>query len=123
MLKGILLICSTAMTPNMADCTTDNAATFIAVPAEYSSVIDCQLRVQAYFAGTMMASWISPWMYYREKVRIWHKPSYQFKFTCMRVEHPVSELGVDRERLKREILESNRKRLLPKEEVLYTGGG
>ena len=50
MLTALVLICSVATTPDLADCTRDNAATVMRVPAEFGNPATCFMQGQAYLA-------------------------------------------------------------------------
>jgi len=51
-LTALILICSVPATPDVEDCTRDNAATVMRVPAEFGNPATCFMRAQAYLAGT-----------------------------------------------------------------------
>jgi hypothetical protein len=48
MMTALVLICSLAKTPLAMDCGTDNAVDVLKVPGEYSSLITCFTRAQAF---------------------------------------------------------------------------
>ena len=50
MLTALVLICSTAITPDLRDCTRDNATTVIRVPAESGNPATCFMHGQAFAA-------------------------------------------------------------------------
>jgi hypothetical protein len=52
MLTALILICSTAVTPDIRDCTRDNARTVMRVPEAYASPAWCFMHGQAYLAET-----------------------------------------------------------------------
>ena len=52
MLTALILICSVAASPDIEDCTRDNAATVMRVPTEFGSPAACFMQTQAYMAGT-----------------------------------------------------------------------
>ena len=54
MLTALILICSTTMTPDLATCTRQNAATMIRVPSECGTPIACFMNAQAYLAQTSL---------------------------------------------------------------------
>ena len=56
MLTALVLICSVATTPNLQDCTSDNATTVLRVPAEFANPTTCFMHGQAYLAETSIAS-------------------------------------------------------------------
>jgi hypothetical protein len=52
MLTAMILICSLANTPNLADCSRDNARDVVWVPETFSNPVTCFMHGQAYIAGT-----------------------------------------------------------------------
>jgi hypothetical protein len=52
MLTALILICSAALTPDVRDCTRDNATSVIRVPAGFANPATCFMRGQAYLAET-----------------------------------------------------------------------
>jgi hypothetical protein len=48
MMTALVLICSLAKTPLAMDCGTDNAVDVLKVPGEYSSLVTCFTRAQAF---------------------------------------------------------------------------
>ena len=52
MLTALVLICSVGITPDMHDCTADNATAVIRVPAEFANPATCFMHGQAYLAET-----------------------------------------------------------------------
>jgi hypothetical protein len=48
MMTGLVLICSLAKTPLAMDCGIDNAVDVLRVPGEYSSLVMCFTRAQAF---------------------------------------------------------------------------
>lgn len=55
MLTALVLICSVAVTPDLRDCTRDNAADVLRVPGETGLPATCFLHGQAYLAETSLA--------------------------------------------------------------------
>lgn len=55
MLTALILICSTAMTPDIRDCTRDNASDVMRVPTEFANPMTCFLHGQAFLAETSLA--------------------------------------------------------------------
>ena len=55
MLTALVLICSTAITPDLRDCNRDNAADVMRVPTEFANPMTCFLHGQAYLAETSLA--------------------------------------------------------------------
>ena len=54
MLTGLVLICSTAVTPDLAHCTWKNATAVVRVPSEFGNPAACFMHAQAYLAGTSL---------------------------------------------------------------------
>jgi hypothetical protein len=52
MLTALVLICSVAVTPDLRDCTRDNATALIRAPAEFGNPFTCLMHGQAYIAET-----------------------------------------------------------------------
>jgi hypothetical protein len=52
MLTAMILVCSLANTPNIADCTRTNALDVLWVPELFSSPVTCFMHGQAYVAGS-----------------------------------------------------------------------
>jgi hypothetical protein len=52
MLTAVILICSFAVTPDIGDCTRDNAITLMRVPGEFGNPIACLMRGETYLAHT-----------------------------------------------------------------------
>jgi hypothetical protein len=52
MLTALVLICSTAITPDLRDCTRDNATTVMLVPVQSGNPATCFMHGQAYLAQT-----------------------------------------------------------------------
>src|SRR5262249_35940371 len=52
MLTALVLICSLATTPDIAECRADNAQDVIRVPQDYASPVTCLMQGQAYIAET-----------------------------------------------------------------------
>jgi hypothetical protein len=55
MLTALILICSVSVTPDIRDCTRDNAADVMRVPTEFANPITCFLHGQAFLAETSLA--------------------------------------------------------------------
>lgn len=55
MLVALVLICSSAITPNLQDCTRDNAADVMRVPGEYALPMLCFRNGQAFLAESSIA--------------------------------------------------------------------
>jgi hypothetical protein len=52
MLAALLLICSVEVTPDLRDCTRDNATAVMRVPGEFGHPSTCLMQAQAFLAGT-----------------------------------------------------------------------
>ena len=52
MLTALVLICSTAITPDLRDCTRDNATAVVLVPVQSGNPATCFMHGQAYLAQT-----------------------------------------------------------------------
>jgi hypothetical protein len=52
MLTALILICSTAATPDIRDCSRDNATAVMRVPANFGNPVTCFMHGQAYVAET-----------------------------------------------------------------------
>ncbi|MGA8000200.1 MAG: hypothetical protein WCA05_00995 [Pseudolabrys sp.] len=52
MLTAMVLICSLANTPDIADCSRTNALDVLWVPETFSNPVSCFMHGQAYVAGT-----------------------------------------------------------------------
>lgn len=52
MLTALILICTVAVTPDVRDCTRDNAMTVMRLPGEFISPTTCLMHGQAYLANT-----------------------------------------------------------------------
>jgi hypothetical protein len=52
MLTALILICSAAVTPDVRDCTRDNAMAVMRVPAKFGNPVTCFMHGQAYLAET-----------------------------------------------------------------------
>jgi hypothetical protein len=56
MLNTVILVCSAALTPNLADCSPANAKTTIRVPIEVANPVTCLMQGQALLAQTSLAN-------------------------------------------------------------------
>jgi hypothetical protein len=52
MLTALVLICSVAASPEVQDCTPNNATTVMRLPGEFGNPAACFMRGQAYLAGS-----------------------------------------------------------------------
>ena len=52
MLTAIILVCSLAITPDLRECSRDNATNVLQVPEEFALPSQCFMRGQAFLAGT-----------------------------------------------------------------------
>ena len=55
MLTALVLICSLTATPDLRDCSIDNAVSAIRVPEEFGNPAMCFMHGQAYLAHTALA--------------------------------------------------------------------
>lgn len=56
MLTALILICSAAVTPDVRDCTRDNATAVMRVPAKFGNPAVCFMHAQAYLAETSIGN-------------------------------------------------------------------
>ena len=59
MLSALVLICSMAVTPDIQDCSSDNATAVMRVPSDFGSPITCFMHGQAYLAETSIGQEIT----------------------------------------------------------------
>jgi hypothetical protein len=59
MLTALVLVCSLAVTPDLANCDRNNATDVMRVPDEYGNPATCLMHGQAYLAQTAMGREIS----------------------------------------------------------------
>jgi hypothetical protein len=59
MLTAIVLVCSLAITPELASCDRNNAVDVIRVPARFGNPATCFLHAQAYLAETTVGRELS----------------------------------------------------------------
>jgi hypothetical protein len=52
MLTAFVLICSVSLTPDLADCSPENARAAIRVPTEFANPVTCLMQSQAFLAET-----------------------------------------------------------------------
>ena len=52
MLTAIILVCSLAITPDLRECSRDNATNVLQVPEEFALPSQCFMRGQAFLAAT-----------------------------------------------------------------------
>ena len=55
MLSALVLICSMAITPDLRDCSRDNATAVMRVPSDFGNPTTCFMHGQAYVADTSIA--------------------------------------------------------------------
>ena len=60
MLNALVLICSLAITPELASCDSNNAVDVIRVPARFGNPATCFLHAQAYLAETAFGRELGP---------------------------------------------------------------
>lgn len=56
MLTALVLICSLDLTPDIRNCTRENATAVVVMPERFSNPATCQFRSQAYLAETALGS-------------------------------------------------------------------
>jgi hypothetical protein len=56
MLMAFVLICSTSLTPDLADCSPTNARVAIRVPADFLNPVTCLMQGQAFLAETSVGN-------------------------------------------------------------------
>jgi len=66
MLTAIVLVCSLAVTPELRDCTRENATAVLRVPEEFLMPSHCMARGQAFLAGTALGRELGE----RERVKV-----------------------------------------------------
>ena len=59
MLTALILICSTAIAPDLRDCTQKNATALIRIPAEFGNPTTCFMHGSAYLAETSLGQELS----------------------------------------------------------------
>jgi hypothetical protein len=59
MLTALILVCSLAVTPDLADCNHKNALDVLRVPEEFANPVECALQGQAYLAQTAIGRKLS----------------------------------------------------------------
>jgi hypothetical protein len=59
MLTALILICSATTTPDIRDCSRENAATVMRVPADFGNPLTCFMQGQAYLAETSIGQALS----------------------------------------------------------------
>jgi hypothetical protein len=59
MLTALILICSVATTPDIRDCSRDNATTVMRVPVDFANPLTCFMHAQAYLAETSIGRAVS----------------------------------------------------------------
>ena len=60
MLTALVLICSVALTPDLRDCSRNNATAVMRVPAEFGNPATCFMHGQAYLAETSIGQELTP---------------------------------------------------------------
>jgi hypothetical protein len=60
MLTALVLICSIATSPDIRDCTRDNARAVMRVPEEFGNPVMCFMHGQAFLAGTAIGRDLGP---------------------------------------------------------------
>jgi hypothetical protein len=59
MLTALILVCSIAITPELADCSVANARVVMRTPETYVSPVTCAMHGQAYLAETAVGRMLS----------------------------------------------------------------
>ena len=59
MLTALVLICSTAVTPDIRDCSRHNATVVMRVPAKFGNPVTCFMHAQTYLAETSIGQTLS----------------------------------------------------------------
>lgn len=59
MLTALVLVCSLALTPDLADCTHKTALDVMRVPEEFTNPVQCAMQAQAYLAQTAIGRRLS----------------------------------------------------------------
>ena len=59
MLTAIILVCSLAVTPDLGECSRDNAVHVLQVPEEFALPAMCAVRGQSYLAETSIGQALS----------------------------------------------------------------
>jgi len=59
MLTALILVCSIATTPDLADCSADTARVVMRTPETYVSPVTCAMHGQAYLAETAVGQTLS----------------------------------------------------------------
>jgi hypothetical protein len=54
MLMALILICSLSTTPDIRDCSRDNAVDVLSTPENFGSAVTCFMKGQTYVAGTSL---------------------------------------------------------------------
>ena len=80
MLTALILICSTAVAPDLRYCTRENARAVTRVPSEFAHPATCFMHAQAYIAGTA----IGQELFADERVKV----------ICVRSESITSSAGL-----------------------------
>ena len=66
MLTALVLICSILTTPDVRDCTRDNATAVMRVPEEFNNPVTCLMQAEAYLAQTSIGQELAA----NERVRV-----------------------------------------------------
>jgi len=59
MLTALILICSAATTPDIRDCSPDNATSVMRAPIDFGNPLTCLMHGQAYLAETSIGQALS----------------------------------------------------------------
>jgi hypothetical protein len=60
MLTAIILLCSVGTSPDLRDCSRDNAVTVMSMRAEFASPVTCLMHGEAYLAETALGQDLGP---------------------------------------------------------------
>lgn len=60
MITALVLVCSILTTPDLHDCSRENAVDVLIVPEDFTNVAMCQMHGQAYLAGVAMGRDMAP---------------------------------------------------------------
>jgi hypothetical protein len=73
MLTAIILVCSLAVTPDLRECSRDNAASVMQVPEEFALPSQCMMRGQAFLAETSIGRDLTD----QERVKVLCTPTHK----------------------------------------------
>jgi hypothetical protein len=73
MLTAIILVCSLSVTPDLRECSRDNAASVMQVPEEFALPAQCMMRGQAFLAETEIGRGLTS----NERVKVLCTPTHK----------------------------------------------